>query len=239
MKITVINGTERRGVTYQLKEAFLEQLRNDAEITEFYLPHDCPNCCAGCTVCFLKDEHLCKDADYIQKIEKAMLAADLLVFTSPAYVFHTTGAMKMMLDHLGYRWMPHRPAKQMFGKRAVIITQCLGAGAKSAAKDMKDSLSWWGISEIKVCSFKLLSEVHWEKIPDKKKTAMTQTLAKTAEQMRKIDYSKPAHTKIGTKIKFHMVRILQKNLGKQDPEYTDYKYWKDNGWTGLARPWKQ
>jgi multimeric flavodoxin WrbA len=239
MKITVINGTEKRGVTFRLKEIFLDRFRNDAEITEFFLPRDCPNCCAGCTVCFLKDERLCKDAQYVQKIERAMLEADLLVFTSPAYVFHATGAMKTMLDHFGYRWMPHRPAQQMFGKRAVIITQCLGAGGKSAAKDIKDSLSWWGISWIKAFSFKLMSEVQWEKIPDKKKEAMTKSLVKAAERMHKIDHSKPAHTNIVTKLKFHMVRMLQKNLGKKDPEYTDYNYWKSNGWTGSARPWKR
>ena len=38
MKITVINGTEKHGVTYRLKEVFLDQLRNDSDITEFYLP---------------------------------------------------------------------------------------------------------------------------------------------------------------------------------------------------------
>ena len=239
MKIAVINGTEKRGVTYRLKEMFLAEFRGNAEITEFYLPRDCPNCCAGCTVCFLKNEQLCKDAEYVQRIEKAMLSADLLVFTSPAYVFHATGAMKTMLDHFGYRWMPHRPAKEMFGKRAVIITQCLGAGGKSAAKDIKDSLSWWGISRIKVCSFKLMSEVHWEKIPVKKKAAMGEKLHKTADQMRKSDSAKPAHTGIVTKMKFYAVRMMQKNLGKQDPTYTDYQYWKSNGWTGAVRPWKQ
>ena len=40
-------------------------------------------------------------------------------------------------------------------------------------------------------------------------------------------------------MKFYAVRMLQKNLGKQDPEYTDYQYWKNNGWTGSARPWKR
>ena len=34
MKITVINGTEKHGVTYRLKEVFLDQLRNDSDITE-------------------------------------------------------------------------------------------------------------------------------------------------------------------------------------------------------------
>ena len=238
MKITVVNGTEKHGVTYKLKEIFVDQFRDNAEITEYYLPKDCPNFCVGCTTCFLKDEHLCKDRKYIEKIEKSLQEADLLVFTSPAYVFHTTGAMKAMLDHFGYRWMPHRPMKEMFGKRAVIITQCLGAGDKSSAKDMKDSLSWWGISYIKRVSFKLMSDVQWNKIPEKKRNKFANKLHSLSRKMSKIDYSRPAHTKLMTKAKFYMVRMLQRSLGKQDPEYTDYKYWKANGWTEKVRPWK-
>ena len=42
MKITVINGSEKHGVTYRLKEIFLEEFKGKAEITEFYLPRDCP-----------------------------------------------------------------------------------------------------------------------------------------------------------------------------------------------------
>ncbi|MBR5713388.1 MAG: NAD(P)H-dependent oxidoreductase [Clostridia bacterium] len=238
MKITVINGTEKKGVTYRLKEIFLQQFKSDSEITEFCLPRDCPDFCVGCTACFLKDEHLCKDAEYVRKIEKSMLESDLLVFTSPAYVFHATGAMKTMLDHFGYRWMPHRPAKEMFGKRAVIISQCLGAGGKSAAKDIKDSLSWWGISSINVCSFKLMSDILWDRIPGKKKAQITGKLIKLARKMLSIDYSKPAPTGLVTKLKFTMVRMLQKKIGKENPEYTDYKYWKANGWLDSARPWK-
>ena len=238
MKITVINGTEKHGVTYRLKEIFLDELRDRAEITEFYLPRDCPNFCVGCITCFHGDEHKCKDAEYTQKIEKALLEADLLVFTSPAYVFHATGAMKAMLDHFGYRWMPHRPAKEMFGKRAVIITQCLGAGGKSAAKDMKDSLSWWGVSNIRVCSFKLMSEIEWEKIPEKKRRHITEKLVNTATKVKRLDFSRPARTRLVTKCKFYAVRMLQTGLGKDNPEYTDYKYWKRMGWIGKTRPWK-
>jgi hypothetical protein len=144
-----------------------------------------------------------------------MLEADLLVFSSPAYVFHTTCAMKAMLDHFGYRWMPHRPAKEMFGKRAVIITQCLGAGGKSAAKDIKDSLSWWGISTIKVVSFKLMSEIDWDKIEDKRKASFQKKLSSVARKMHAINYDKPAHTNVMVKIKFYMVRMLQTSLGKK------------------------
>ena len=238
MKITVINGTELRGITYKMKEMFLEPFRENAEITEFYLPKDCPCFCAGCKTCFLTDEKKCKDAVYIDRIEKALLEADLLIFTSPAYVMHATGAMKAMLDHFGYRWMPHRPAKEMFGKRAVIITQCLGAGGKSTAKDIKDSLSWWGVSYIKVCTFKLMGDVIWEKLSEKKRQSITKNLVKTSAKMKAIDYSKPAHTGILAKLKFAMVKMMQTGLGKENPEYTDYKYWKANGWIDGAKPWK-
>ncbi len=237
MKIVVINGCEKKGITYKLKEIFLESFKERAEITEFYLPKDCPNFCAGCTVCFLQDEKKCKDASYVQVIEKAMLDADLLVFTTPAYVFHTTGAMKSMLDHFGYRWMPHRPAKEMFQKRAVVISQCLGAGGKSAAKDIADSLSWWGVSDIRIRSFKVLSDINWNKIPEKKRESMTSSLKKLASQMLKVNYSKAPHTKLSVKLKFLAVRMMQSGLGKQDPDYTDYKYWKENGWLDQVRPW--
>ena len=238
MKITVINGTEKHGVTYKLKELFLEAFRENAEVTEFYLPKDCPGFCAGCIVCFSKDQNKCKDAEYVQKIEKALLSADLLVFTSPAYVFHATGAMKVMLDHFGYRWMPHRPAKEMFGKRAVIITQCLGSGGKSSAKDIRDSLSWWGISYIKTYSYRLLSDVEWDKIPEKKRRKMKEGLKKAAKKLIGINYGEPARTRLLTKCKFYAVRMMQKNLGKANPEYTDFKYWEANGWTKKERPWK-
>ena len=43
MNITVINGTEKHGVTYRLKEMFLTEFKDKADITEYYLPKDCPD----------------------------------------------------------------------------------------------------------------------------------------------------------------------------------------------------
>lgn len=62
MNITVINGTEKHGVTYRLKEMFLAKFRGKSNITEYYLPKDCPNFCVGCTNCIFRGEHSCKDA---------------------------------------------------------------------------------------------------------------------------------------------------------------------------------
>ena len=63
MNITVINGTEKHGVTYRLKEMFLEEFKDRANITEYYLPKDCPNFCVGCLNCTLKGENTCKAAE--------------------------------------------------------------------------------------------------------------------------------------------------------------------------------
>ncbi|MDE7394729.1 MAG: flavodoxin family protein, partial [Clostridiales bacterium] len=202
MKITVINGTEKHGVTYTLKEAFLEPFKQNAEITEFYLPKDCPSFCAGCTSCFLRGEETCKDRAYVSAIEQPLLQADLIVMTSPSYVMHASGAMKALLDHLAYRWMPHRPHPAFFGKRAVILTQCLGAGAKSAAKDIKHSLSWWGISKIKTLSVSLMRDIVWDKLPEKKRKKLIGKVNKLARKFAKINYGKAAHTSAITKIKF-------------------------------------
>ena len=237
MKITVINGTEKHGVTYKLKETFLKRFKDKAEITEYYLPKDCPSFCVGCTSCFMKGEDTCKDYTYVNTIEKSLLEADLIVMTSPAYVMHATGAMKALLDHFGYRWMPHRPAPEMFSKRAVIITQCLGAGAKSTAKDIKHSLSWWGISEIGVFSGALMGDILWDKLSEKKRKKLTGKVDKLARKFSKINYKKPAHTKLIMKIKFNLCRIIQKKV-KKNGGGLDCEYWQEHGWLDKSRPWK-
>lgn len=238
MKITVINGTEKHGVTYRLKEMFLERFKSVAEITEYYLPKDCPSFCVGCTNCFAKGENFCKDFDFVNTIEKSLLEADLIVMTSPAYVMHATGAMKALLDHFGYRWMPHRPAPEMFTKRAVVITQCLGAGANSTAKDIKHSLSWWGISKIGVFSGALMGDITWDNLSMKKRRQLTARLNKLARRFAKIDYSKPARTRLGTKIKFALCRLIQKQVQKKGVAGLDLEYWQTRGWLDKNRPWK-
>lgn len=238
MKITVINGTEKRGVTFQLKEIFLEPFREKSEITEYYLPKDCPSFCIGCTNCIQRGEHTCKDAAHIQKIAASLLEADLIVMTSPAYVMHATGAMKSLLDHFAYLWMPHRPAPEMFVKRAVIITQCLGAGAKSAAKDIRHSLSWWGISDIRIFTGKLMNDIVWERLPDKKRSEFRVRMKGLSNQLALINYEKPARTNTAVRTKFLFCRMLQKSLHKSDPSYLDGAYWAERGWLAKSRPWK-
>ena len=238
MKITVINGTEKHGVTWHLKEIFLEPFQGKAEITEFSLPRDCPSFCSGCTSCLFKGEQTCKDALYVQKIDQALRKSDLIVMTSPAYVMHTTGAMKTLLDHLAYLWIPHRPARELFEKRAIIITQCLGSGARSAAKDIQHSLSWWGISDIRIFTGKLMSEILWDQLPEKKRVELTKGIRRLSAKMARIRYDQLPQISQAVKLKFFFVRMMQTSLYENDPEYLDAKYWAEQGWLEDIRPWK-
>ena len=126
--------------------------------------------------------------------------------------------------------MPHRPAPEMFAKRAVIITQCLGAGAKSAAEDIKHSLSWWGISEIKVFTGKLMENIVWEKLPTKKRSELTIKMKRLSEKLANIDEKKAPRTNMITRVKFFFCRMMQKSLHENDPAYLDGKYWFEQGW---------
>lgn len=238
MNITVINGTEKRGVTWRLKELFLEPFRDSADITEFYLPEACPAFCSGCTSCFAQGEDACKDADYIRPIAAALDRADLLVFTSPAYVFHVTGGMKALLDHLAYRWMPHRPSPAMFGKRAVILTQCLGGGGRSAAQDIRHSLSWWGVSHITVCAVRLMEDIQWDALSPRRQAALTAKLRRVADRASRVRYGRPARAGLSVRLKFFACRLIQRKLCQRGLPSPDSRYWAEQGWLDRARPWK-
>ena len=238
MTITVIYGTEKHGVTYRLTQLFLDCFGQDATVHRFFLPRDCPAFCSGCCSCFLKGEAACKDAAAVQTLRDAILAADLLVLASPVYAFHATAAMKNLLDHLAFQWMVHRPAAAMFSKRAVIITQSIGAGQRSTVKDMRDSLSWWGISQIGVFKMPLMEDVFWERISEKRRALLEKKIRKLGQRTKKLCAQK-ARPSLLTKTKFMICRAMQKSVYENNSAGFDAAYWKRQGWLDEKRPWNE
>lgn len=228
MNIVVINGTEVKGCTYQIKEFFLEPLRTIHSITEFYLPKDCPQFCCGCKTCFFKDEKLCPHAKYAMPIWNAVLEAELIVLAYPVYVLRAPGQMKALLDHFACHWMVHRPDKRMFTKRAVILTQSIGAPNGSAQKDAATSLSWLGVSDIKKLGFGLMEGVIWKELSERRRKSIERKTKRLAE---KYLVSKPIHKSLKIKGLFAICKILhKKTLGNEEIPSADNQYWIDNGW---------
>ncbi|MGJ4848866.1 flavodoxin family protein [Bacillota bacterium Meth-B3] len=231
MKIVVINGTEVRGCTHHIKEAFLEGLRQDSEIQEFYLPKDQPHFCRGCKTCFFQSELKCPHAEYVMPIWNAMLDAELLVFTSPVYALRATGQMKALLDHFCVHWMVHRPDDRMFTKKAVILTNAIGVLNGAAQKDMATSLSWLGVSDIKRFGVGLMEGVVWNELSDKRKKSIVDKVERLSRR-----YSKPYNAGKGiiVAMKFLLCRMMHKAIAKNEsPLSADNQHWVDKGWVKL------
>lgn len=229
MRIVLIHGQNHKGSTYHIGRMLADKI--GGEMKEYFLPRDFGQFCIGCTNCFLKHESRCPHYDNLLPITKAMDEADLLIFTSPVYVYHATGSMKAFLDHYGYRWMVHRPEEKMFSKQAVCISTAAGAGMKSTNKDMADSLFYWGVPKIykygvavRATSYNTVVDKTKEKIERK----TTDLASKIVKRHRKV---RPGFNTIAL---FNLMRFLQKKGWNQ----ADCDYWKEKGWTGKKRPWK-
>jgi len=183
MNITVIYGQWHKGNTWSLTELFLERLKtNDTNVSTFFLPDDSIGYCVGCLQCFMKDENMCPHAGSVQKIVTALDYADLIVIASPCYVFGMTGQLKVLFDHLGYRFMAHRPEAAMFRKQALVLTTAAGAGMNKTAKAISFNLLMWGVARIYRYGLRI-NAASFSSIPERRK----QKIVRKAEQLtRKI-----------------------------------------------------
>ncbi|MBP5581659.1 MAG: NAD(P)H-dependent oxidoreductase, partial [Ruminococcus sp.] len=147
MKVLIISGTDHKGSSYSIGRIMAEKLTKPENISEVFLPRDFDEFCCGCTSCFTKGEDKCPHAAKLSPITELIDSSEVIILTSPVYVYHCTGQMKALLDHYGWRWMAHRPEEKMFSKQAVVVSTAAGAGVKSTTKDMADSCFFLGIPQ--------------------------------------------------------------------------------------------
>lgn len=233
MKIVIIHGQSHEGSTCRIARMLAEKLNGDtADTTEFFLPRDFDSFCTGCTACFTRSEEKCPHYKKLLPITEAMDEADVIIFASPVYVYHATGAMKAFLDHYGYRWMVHRPNEKMFGKQAVCISTAAGAGTGSTNKDMADSAFFWGCGRI----YKLgigVRATAWNEVDPKIKAKTERRVEAIADKIIKRNGSGSKVTPtIKTKLFFSVMRMMG---GLSE---SDHAYWQEKGWLGKKRPWK-
>ena len=230
MKIVVITGTEVKGCTYHIKEAFLSPLRGNSEIIEFTLPRDMPHFCNGCKVCFFSSEDRCLHAEALSPIRSAMFDSDLIVITAPVYGLGIPAALKSIFDHFTVHWMVHRPEPMMFTKHAVVITNCVGPDfmAKSSQRDIINALSWMGVSRIKRLGVGLLETVIWDDLSEKRRNKIVQRAARLGEKHLNL---RPAKKSLKFRVKFFASKIMHTAvLKKEETPGADNQYWIDKGW---------
>ncbi|MBR4391229.1 MAG: NAD(P)H-dependent oxidoreductase [Bacteroidales bacterium] len=231
MKVLIISGTNHKGSSYNIGRIVAEKLASAEQISEVFLPRDFDEFCCGCTSCFVKGEEQCPHYAKLKPITELIDASDVIIMTSPVYVYHATGQMKALLDHYGWRWMSHRPDERMFGKQAVVVATAAGAGVKSTMKDMADSCFYWGIPKTYRLG-KAVRAVNWESVSPKMKASIDSKAGGIAKKILRRHGKVPVS--IGTRAFFKLMSLMQRNGWNK----ADVDYWKAKGWTGRKRPWR-
>ena len=218
------------GSTYHIGRLLAEQFEN-SDIQEFFLPKDLNHFCVGCYKCIDNDED-CPFYTEKNRIMQAVEDADLLIFTTPTYCMRASASMKAFIDLTFTYWMTHRPRKCMFSKKAVVISTAAGSGAKSAIKDISNTLFYWGVPYIKEYGI-TVQAMNWEQVSEKKKQKINANIVKLANTIQK----SKIHVGIKTRFMFNMMRMMQLNNFGSSPK--EKEYWNENGWLGKKRPWKR
>jgi len=229
MKVVVINGQTHKGSTYHLGRMCAENLTEKENITEFFLPKDLNHFCVGCYQC-MKGIEKCPFYAGKSIIAEAMEEADVIILTSPNYCMLPSAPLKAFIDLFYQYWIPHRPQKSMFSKKAVVISTTAGMGAGKVCAQLKRTLAYWGIPYIREYSAAVQAS-SWAEVSEKRKEKMTADMKKLAEKVRK---AKPGTPSPYIKFMFNMMALTKKNA--DDPEA---EYWKSLGWTDKIRPWKK
>lgn len=232
MRIVLINGQNHKGSTYHVGRMLADKLASEDNIREIFLPRDFSDFCCGCTRCFMKDEKDCPHYEKLKPITEAVDEADVIILASPVYVYHCTGSMKAWLDHYGWRWLVHRPEEKMFAKQAVVVSTAAGAGMRSANKDMRDSLSFWGVPKIYSIGAAVM-ETSWDRV----KPSIKEKLERRTDRVAATIKSSGIKPRVSLKgrILFTALRVVNRKGGNP----ADSAYWKAKGWTDKKRPWKR
>lgn len=225
--ITVIMGTEIKGCTYHLKEAFIEDL-GEHQIKEFVLPKDQPHFCIGCKRCFLEGEEYCPHYEWVSPIFQSILESDLILFAYPVYALRAPGQVKALLDHFCYNWVIHRPKKEFFTKKIAILTQSIGGPNGPAQKDVSTSMNWMGNSNIRKLGFGLMEGIDWDKLSHQRKESMIKKVKGFAEYYKNTMGNRRG---VKGKVLFNLGKSLRKNVIKtEETRSYDSQYWLDQGW---------
>lgn len=223
MKIAVVHGQAHKGSTYHLTHMLLDRFNGEeTDVLEFYV-NDLGNC-TGCFTCIRKDEKHCPHRKQTAPVIEAIEAADIIIMDSPNYVMGMSGQLKTFCDHMGYRWMSHRPHSSMRDKIGVAVSTAAGAGALKVTKDICSQFFWWNVGKTYCLPF-IAAASSWNEVKPGKRIKMEKAVDKLAKKInRKTGKVKPG---IKSRLYFFIMKGMHKNMSYNP---VDSAYWKNQGW---------
>ncbi|MCL2532211.1 MAG: NAD(P)H-dependent oxidoreductase [Oscillospiraceae bacterium] len=227
MNITVIHGSMRRGNTYNVTQAVLQQLRahDDVTITEISVAElDLPFC-RSCHTCFGKGEAFCPHRATLGPIAQAIEGCDGLIVSGVCYAMHINAAIKNLVDHFAYYF--HQP--RLFNQVGLVITTTAGAGDVRVGKYLRQVLGHWGMGKPLTLPMKIQTEKFML-------TAKQQTrIHATAEEFyRNIKTGKLAQPSLTSVIVHNSFRAHASVTPPLSP--CDSAYWRNSGFAHKVYP---
>ena len=224
MDVTVFHGSPRKGNTYAATTVFTEELKKlgDVNITEFYLPKAMPEFCTGCQKCLGNHYSSCPHSQYVEPVLASIIKSEALIFATPHFACNMSGAMKNLLDHLDFLTMNIAPRKEIFQKRAFIITT--GSGSAAAKKLIKRFLLNWGINRVYSIGIRMFTN-KWDKMPIKKQKRINHQIRKAAKRFFK---AKVKYPRLSSVFMYHAFKfIIRRYIGEGS---YPYEYWTEQGY---------
>lgn len=223
MKIVVVHGQQHKGNTYHITTMLLDQLNcTKKDILEFYV-NDLKHC-SGCFQCIMKGENTCPHRSQTENVIVALEEADVIIIDSPTYVLSVSGQLKTFFDHMGYRWISHRPHPSMKQKIGIAISTTAGTGAKKTTKMIASQMFWWSVG--KIYQFPVtVAAMNWEQVSEKRKATAQKKAIKISKKIeRKLGYVKPG---LKARIMFFIMKQMHKGM---DYSPLDKNHWQEQGW---------
>ena len=225
MNVAVFHGSPRKGNTYRTTKIFMEALSACGEVhfTEFYLPQALPAFCTGCQLCLSGSHEKCPHSQYVTPILEAILHADALVLTTPHYgACSMSGGMKNLLDHLDFLTLVVAPRKELFQKKAMLIST--GSGAVSALKPIQKYLKNWGMNRVFALGLRMFTN-QWVKLPNAKQTKFEHRLQRAARKFYRAPKGWPYPS---TVFMYYVSKMILKTyIGKGA---YPYEHWQAQGY---------
>jgi multimeric flavodoxin WrbA len=143
MKIVLLNGSPRKGATYEYLRRLETAFRGAGYETDVMSLGDYRlTDCAGCYACVTAGKEFCPAKDDAEILWDKIRSADGVVLSSPVYALGVTGTMKTFMDKIAYN--AHRPT--FGGKPAVILSTTAGMGTEEVARQLR----WFEITGMRV-----------------------------------------------------------------------------------------
>jgi len=216
MKIVVVNGSIKKGATFETLKVIENTLSQagDYDFEYIHMRDLDLGFCKSCFRCFQEGEESCYQSDQVKVYADMLRQADGIIFSSPVYAMNVSGAMKNFIDSLTFLF--HRP--ELFHKKGMAVVTTMGSHSKTNVNYLKKVLSAFGVKD----TIKLDITLFGRPISDEK---IKSKIVKSARL-----YHKLLHSGIKSPTIKDLMWFSLWKANTQIEHKVDYRYWTEKGW---------